>query len=57
MKTYKVIVKEILYHEFYVDAENEDQVYDKYEAMALRGDLDFSRGEVDMQDIVKVKEV
>ena len=57
MKTYRVIVKEVLYHAFYVDAETEDGVVDAYNKMSIDGELDFSDGEVDVCEIVEIKEV
>jgi hypothetical protein len=57
MKEYRVIVKEILYHEFYIDAETEEDAREEYERMGLDGELDFSYGEVTDQYIVSIKEV
>ena len=57
MKKFKVIYKEVLYHEFYVDAETEDDVDEKFCEMAGSGELDFSDGYVAEGDIVDIEEV
>lgn len=57
MKTFKVIFKEVLVHEFIIEAENEDEVSDKFTEMANEGELDFSHGEIDYSDIESVEEI
>lgn len=57
MKTFKVIFKEVLLHEFIIDAENENEVGDKFTEMANEGELDFSHGEIDYSDIESVEEI
>lgn len=44
MKTYKVTYTEKLIHEFYVDAEDEYEASDKFDAMLNHGEVDFSDG-------------
>ena len=57
MKTFKVTYKEVLLHEFYVEAETESEVDDKFVEMANEGELDFSHGEIDDSSIYKIEEV
>ena len=47
MKTYKIIYKETLFHDFYVDAENETDAREKFEQGLMDGEFDFSNGYVD----------
>lgn len=57
MKTFKVIYQEVLVHEFYIDAETESAVNDKFVAMANEGELDFSHGEIESSEITDIKEI
>ena len=57
MKTFKVTYKEVLIHEFYIDAETESDVDDKFVEMANEGELDFSHGEIDSSEITDIKEI
>ena len=57
MKTYKIIYTESLYHEFYVDAESEDEAREKFELQSENGELDFSDGEIYDAGIEFIKEV
>ena len=57
MKTFKVTYKEVLYHEFYVEAETEDEVSDEFCRMAIDCELDFNYGDVVEGDIVDIEEV
>lgn len=57
MKTFKVTYKEVLYHEFYVEAETEDDVSDEFCRMASNGEFDFSDGDVVEGDIVGIEEI
>lgn len=57
MKTFRVIYKEVLLHEFYIDAETESEVDNKFVKMAEERELDFSRGEVYYSDIVNIEDL
>lgn len=57
MKTFKVIYKEVIVHEFYVDAETESDVDDRFVEMADEGELDWSHGELDSGDIDYIEEI
>ena len=57
MKTFKVTYKEVLYHEFYVEAESEDDVEDEFERMGNDGELDFSDADLVEGNIVDIEEV
>ena len=57
MKTFKVTYKEVLYHEFYVEAETEDDVEDEFERMAIEGELDFSDADLVEGNIVDIEEI
>lgn len=57
MKTFKVTYKEILYHEFYIDAETEEGVADEFCRMANESELDFSDACLIEGDIVNIEEV
>ena len=57
MKTFKVTYKEVLYHEFYVEAEDEDDVEDEFERMGNDGELDFSDPDLVEGNIVEIEEV
>ena len=50
MKTYKVTYKETLIHEFYVDANNEEEAKENFEQGLMSGEFDFSGGFVDDTD-------
>lgn len=56
MKTFKVTYKEVIVHEFYVEAETESEVDDRFTEMADEGELDFSHGEIDYSNIVSIEE-
>ena len=57
MKTFKVVYQEVLVHEFYIEAETETEVNDKFVEMANKCELDFSDGEVESSEIIKIEEV
>jgi len=57
MKTFKVEYREVILHEFYVEAETEDEVTEKFCEMASNGELNFSDGLVSEGDITEIKEV
>ena len=57
MKTFKVTYKEVIVHEFYVVAETESEVDDKFVEMANESELDWSHGEIDSSEITDIKEV
>lgn len=57
MKTFKVTYKEVLYHEFYVEVETEDDVEDEFERMAIEGELDFIDADLVEGNIVDIEEV
>ena len=46
MKTYKVIYKEHLVHEFYIDAESRTEAEKEFYRQANSDEIDFSNGEV-----------
>ena len=46
MGIYKIIYTEFLRHEFYVDAESENEAREKFARQSENGELDFSNGEV-----------
>ena len=49
MKTFKVTYKEVLYHEFYVEAESEDDVEDEFVLKTVYN--------IKSNDLKKIKEV
>lgn len=57
MKVFKVEYREVVIHEFFVKANSEDEVIDKFFEMANEGELDFGNGFVSEGDIAKIKEV
>lgn len=57
MKTFKVTYKEVLYHEFYVEAKTEEDVDKEFCRMANENELDFSYGDLIEGNIVKIEEV
>lgn len=57
MKEFKVSYREVLLHEFHVDAETKDQVCDKFCEMASNGEIDFSDGWLEDGDIISIEEV
>lgn len=57
MKTYRVFYKEVLSHVFYVDAESENEVVDRFNELVDKGRIDFSDGEVVDSDIDFFEEV
>ncbi len=56
MKTFKVEYQEVIVHEFYVEAETEDEVAEKFCEMASEGEFDFGDGEVVSGDIINIEE-
>ena len=57
MKEFKVTYKEILIHEFFIEAETESEVENKFVEMANDGELDFSHGEIEYGNIDIIEEV
>ena len=57
MKMFKVTYKEVLYHEFYVEADSEDDVEDEFERMGNEGELDFSDADLVEGNIIEIEEV
>ncbi len=57
MKTFKVEYQEVIVHEFYVEAETEDEVSEKFCEMASEGKFDFLDGEVVSGEIMNIEEV
>ena len=57
MKTFKVTYKEILYHEFYIDAETEYDVEDEFIRMSNECELDFSDADLVEGQIINIEEV
>lgn len=57
MKTFKVLYKEIIVHEFFIDAESAAEIDEKFVEMANDGELDFSHGEIESSDIIEIEEV
>lgn len=57
MKIFKVEYQEVIVHEFYVEAETEDEVTEKFCEMASDGEFDFIDGEVVSGDIINIEEV
>lgn len=57
MKTFKVEYREVILHEFYVEANSENEVTEKFFEMANECGLDFSNGVVSEGDITEIKEV
>ena len=57
MKMFKVEYREVIVHEFYVKANTEDEVTERFFEMANDGELDFSDGVISEGDIVEIKEV
>lgn len=57
MKTYKVIYKEVLRHEFEVEANSREEAEKEFERLANTGEIDFSYGEVvDTETIIQLDE-
>lgn len=56
MKTYRVFYKETIEHVFYVDAESESDVVDKFNKLVDNGEIDFSYGEIVHSDIEYIEE-
>lgn len=57
MKTYKVIYREVLHHEFEVEANSREEAEKKFERLANAGEIDFSYGEVvDTETIIQLDE-
>lgn len=57
MKTFKVEYREVVLHEFYVDANSEDEAAEKLFEMMSESELDFSDGFVSESEITNIKEV
>ena len=57
MTTYKIIYTESLRHEFYVDAESENDAREKFERQSESGGLDLSNGEVCDSGVKNIFEV
>lgn len=57
MKVFKVEYREVIIHEFFVKANSEDEVVEKFFEMANEGELDFGNGYVSEGDIINIKEV
>lgn len=54
---YKVIYKEILHHEFEVEANSREEAKKEFERLADAGEIDFSYGEViDTETIIQLAE-
>lgn len=57
MKTYKVIYKEVLRHEFIVEANSVEEAKMRFERLSDTGEIDFSYGEVvDTETIIQLDE-
>ena len=56
MKTFKVKYKEVIMHEFYVDAESEDDVFDEFDRMVDNNQIDFSDGDLVEGNIETIEE-
>lgn len=57
MKTFKIEYQEVIVHEFYVEAETEAEVAEKFCEMASEGQFDFLDGEVVSGEITNIEEV
>ena len=57
MKTYKITYTENVIHEFYVDAENEEDADEKFKQGLYEGEFDFTRGDVDTSGYTIEEEV
>ena len=57
MKIFKVIYRETILHDFYVEAETEDNVNDEFCRMANDGELDFNDGYLIEGDIIGIEEI
>ena len=57
MKTFKITYKEVLYHEFYIEAETEEDVENEFCRMADECELDFSDADLIEGVIVNIEEV
>ena len=54
---YKVIYKEVLHHEFEVEANSREEAKKEFERLADAGEIDFSYGEViDTETIIRPEE-
>lgn len=57
MKTYKVIYREVLHHEFEVEANSREEAEKEFERLANAGEIDFSYGDVvDTETIIQLDE-
>ena len=56
MKTFKVVYKEVLVHEFEVDAESIDKVEKEFMRMANDGELDFGNANLEDSGIVSIED-
>ena len=56
MKTFKVVYKEVLVHEFEIDAESIDKVEKEFMRMANDGELDFGNANLEDSGIVSIED-
>lgn len=57
MKTFKIQYKEVVVHEFLVDAESESDAERTFNLAAIQGEVDFSCGEIYESYIADISEV
>ena len=57
MKTFKVEYREVMLHEFYVEANSADEVTENFFEMVNDGKVDFSYGVISEGDITNIEEV
>ena len=57
MKTFKIEYQEVILHTFYVEAETEEDVEEKFCEMAGNGEFDFSDGWLAEGEIMNIEEV
>ena len=57
MKMYKIIYREVLIQEFFVEANSEEEAQREFDRMCMSCELDFSYGEVDEACITNIQEV
>lgn len=53
--TYKIRYKEIIMHDFYFDANSEEEAKHKFNDAVNNGHIDFSYGKVDYGEIISIK--
>lgn len=56
MKEYRIIFVETVEHEFYIEANSEDEAAEEFYRMADRGELDFSDGYVRYSEVESIEE-